>query len=71
MRVEKMPMLRRFCFVLTIGILFMGLLPCGAHPAKAAETLVFGHILNDSTAHHRNMVWAAEEINRAFQGLIF
>ncbi|MBA4418667.1 MAG: ABC transporter substrate-binding protein [Syntrophus sp. (in: bacteria)] len=39
-----------------------------SRPAQAEETLIFGHILDDSTAHHRNMVWAANEINRELKG---
>jgi tripartite ATP-independent transporter DctP family solute receptor len=35
---------------------------------RAQERLVFGHILDDSTAHHRNMVWAAGEIERVLKG---
>ncbi|HTU03097.1 MAG TPA: TRAP transporter substrate-binding protein DctP [Candidatus Sulfotelmatobacter sp.] len=36
--------------------------------AGAAERLIFGHILDDSTAHHRNMAWAAAEIARDLKG---
>jgi len=39
-----------------------------ASVAQGAERLVFGHILEDSTAHHRNMVWAAGEIERSLEG---
>ncbi len=45
----------------------MALVALGA-PAWAGERLVYGHILDDSTAHHRNMLWAAGEIARAFKG---
>lgn len=36
--------------------------------ALAAETIVFGHILAESTAHHRNLLWAADEIARRTEG---
>ncbi|MDP2855152.1 MAG: TRAP transporter substrate-binding protein DctP [Smithellaceae bacterium] len=49
-------------------LLCTGLFFCEARPAQAEETLIFGHILDDSTAHHRNMVWAAGEINRQLKG---
>ncbi|HEY7489836.1 MAG TPA: TRAP transporter substrate-binding protein DctP, partial [Candidatus Tectomicrobia bacterium] len=35
---------------------------------RTAERLIFGHLLDDSTAHHRHMVWAAGEIERALAG---
>ena len=37
-------------------------------PGWTAERLIFGHLLDDSTAHHRHMVWAAGEIERALAG---
>jgi tripartite ATP-independent transporter DctP family solute receptor len=36
--------------------------------AGAAETIVFGHILAESTAHHRQLLWAGEEIARRTDG---
>jgi tripartite ATP-independent transporter DctP family solute receptor len=36
--------------------------------ASAVETLVYGHILEESTAHHRNLLWAADEIKRQLKG---
>lgn len=44
----------------------LGFAWCGA--GCAAETIVFGHILAQSTAHHRNLLWAAGEISRRTQG---
>jgi TRAP-type C4-dicarboxylate transport system substrate-binding protein len=37
-------------------------------PGQTAERLIFGHVFDDSTAHHRHMVWAAGEIERALAG---
>jgi TRAP-type C4-dicarboxylate transport system substrate-binding protein len=37
-------------------------------PGWADERLVFGHILDESTAHHRDMLWAAGEIDRVLKG---
>ena len=37
-------------------------------PGQTAERLIFGHLLDDSTAHHRHMVWAAGEIERELAG---
>jgi tripartite ATP-independent transporter DctP family solute receptor len=52
------------CIALLTGLL--GLAVPGA--GSAVETIVFGHILAQSTAHHRNLLWAAEEIARRTQG---
>ena len=52
-----------------IAILLLAGLAMGCpRPASAVERLIFGHILDDSTAHHRNLTWAAEEIQRALKG---
>jgi tripartite ATP-independent transporter DctP family solute receptor len=32
------------------------------------ERLVFGHILEETTAHHRHLLWAAGEIERSLKG---
>lgn len=50
--------------LLVEAILMIGL----PKPGRPAEQLIFGHILAESTAHHRHMVWAAEEIERMFEG---
>lgn len=49
------------------SIAALGLL-CLSVAASAAETLAFGHILAESTAHHRNLLWAADEIGRRTEG---
>ena len=36
--------------------------------ARSAEKIIFGHILNESTAHHQNLLWAASEIERRLDG---
>jgi len=54
--------------VAAVGIWGAFCLGGGPRPAIAAETIVFGHILAESTAHHRNMLWAAEQLQRAFKG---
>jgi len=64
-----MSILRQSCFVFVLWMLSCpGLFFCEPQPAQAGEVLIFGHILDDSTAHHRNMVWAAGEINRELKG---
>jgi tripartite ATP-independent transporter DctP family solute receptor len=40
----------------------------GQGPARAGETIVFGHVFAASTAHHRNLLWAADEIARRTAG---
>lgn len=60
---------RKSCyFVIFLTLLCAGLFVCLSKPAQADEKLIFGHILDDSTAHHRNMLWAADEINRQLKG---
>jgi tripartite ATP-independent transporter DctP family solute receptor len=50
-------------------LMFSGLLLGKAvTSASAVETLVFGHILEESTAHHRNVLWAADEIKGQLKG---
>jgi TRAP-type C4-dicarboxylate transport system substrate-binding protein len=44
------------------------LLTLSTTAAAATETLVFGHILAESTAHHRNLLWAAEQIEQRTDG---
>lgn len=39
-----------------------------ATTVQAEEKIVFGHILNEATAHHRHLVQAAEEIARQTKG---
>jgi tripartite ATP-independent transporter DctP family solute receptor len=51
--------------IAAVLITFVLLAPAGA---RAATELVFGHILAPSTAHHRNLLWAADEIGRRTQG---
>ncbi len=38
-------------------------LGCAVALPGHAETLVFGHILDDSTAHHQGILWAANQID--------
>jgi tripartite ATP-independent transporter DctP family solute receptor len=49
------------------GLLAVALL-CLGTSATAVETLAFGHILSESTAHHRNLLWAADEIRQRTGG---
>jgi tripartite ATP-independent transporter DctP family solute receptor len=43
-------------------------LTSGVGPVQAKEQIVFGHILAESTAHHRNIALASQEIERALGG---
>lgn len=58
-------MLRLFLSI--TALVHVGLV-LGVQPAKADERIVFGHILSDTTAHHRNLLWAAERIEEVFEG---
>lgn len=60
--------MRKGYFCIIAVLITFGLFIWKPGPAPAAETLRFGHILDDSTAHHRGMVWAAKEIDRSFKG---
>ena len=52
-----------------IAFLFLlGLLAGVPAVVRAEQRLVFGHILDDSTAHHRDMQWAAGEIEQRLKG---
>ena len=54
---------------LTVGGLFLAWLAIlTPAPGQTEERLIFGHVFDDSTAHHRHMVWAAGEIERALAG---
>ncbi|HQK78811.1 MAG TPA: TRAP transporter substrate-binding protein DctP [Syntrophales bacterium] len=67
-RHETIRKLSALTLIAAVGIWGAVCLGGGLRPAQAAETLVFGHILAESTAHHRNMIWAAEQIQRTFKG---
>jgi TRAP-type C4-dicarboxylate transport system substrate-binding protein len=54
--------------VTVVGLLLALLAILMPAPGRTAERLIFGHLLDDSTAHHRHMVWAAGEIERALAG---
>jgi tripartite ATP-independent transporter DctP family solute receptor len=42
----------------------------GSGAARPTETIVFGHIFAATTAHHRALLWAADEIARRTQGRV-
>jgi TRAP-type C4-dicarboxylate transport system substrate-binding protein len=61
--------MRRNNWPLTVVGLFLALLAIlMPTPGQTAERLILGHVFDDSTAHHRHMVWAAGEIERALAG---
>jgi TRAP-type C4-dicarboxylate transport system substrate-binding protein len=49
---------------LCVLILCLSLAPL----AGAEQRLIFGHILEESTAHHRHLLWAAEQIQEQLGG---
>jgi tripartite ATP-independent transporter DctP family solute receptor len=51
-----------------VGVLLVGWFMCSPGQGQTAEQIVFGHILEESTAHHRNMVRAAQEMDRSLEG---
>jgi tripartite ATP-independent transporter DctP family solute receptor len=54
------------CFVSAWVLwIFFASMPVAGH---TAERLVFGHILEETTAHHRHLLWAAGEIERFLKG---
>jgi TRAP-type C4-dicarboxylate transport system substrate-binding protein len=62
--------MRRCCWTASFGfglamLIFLASMPVSGH---TAERLVFGHILEESTAHHRHLLWAAGEIERSLKG---
>jgi len=54
--------------VTVVGLVLALLAILTPTPGQAAERLIFGHVFDDSTAHHRHMVGAAGEIERATAG---
>jgi tripartite ATP-independent transporter DctP family solute receptor len=61
--------MRRNNWPLTVVGLFLALLAIlMPTQGQTAERLIFGHVFDDSTAHHRHMVWAAGELERALAG---
>lgn len=60
--------MRKGFFPIIAGLITFGLFIWKSVPAPAAQILTFGHILDETTAHHRGMVWAAWEIKHAFKG---
>jgi tripartite ATP-independent transporter DctP family solute receptor len=61
--------MRRNCRQLTVVGLILALLAIlTPTQGQATERLIFGHVLDDSTAHHRTIMWAAGEIEQALKG---
>jgi TRAP-type C4-dicarboxylate transport system substrate-binding protein len=65
MRFVRQAVRRSNWHVTAVGLLLALLVILIPAPGQTAERLIFGHLLDDSTAHHRHMVWAAGEIERA------